>query len=32
MGTDRENIVPGNLCNMKANVKYRQKNIYVFNL
>ena len=25
MGTDRENIVPGNLCIMKANVRYQQK-------
>ena len=25
MGTDRENIVPGKLCIMKSNVKYRQK-------
>ena len=23
--TDRENIVPGNLCIMKANVRYRQE-------
>ena len=28
MGTDRENIVPGNLCIMKANVRYRQKAIF----
>ena len=28
MGTERENIVPGNLCIMKANVKYRQKAIF----
>ena len=28
MGTDRENIVPGNLYIMKANVKYRQKAIF----
>ena len=38
MGTDRENIVPGKLCIMKSNVKYRQKvtfsikNIYLYNL
>ena len=25
MGTDRENIAPGNLCIMKANVRYLQK-------
>ena len=28
MGTNRENIVPGNLCIMKANVRYRQKAIF----
>ena len=28
MGTDRENIVPGNLCVMKANARYLQKAIY----
>ena len=28
MGTDRENIIPGNLCIMKANVRYRQKAIF----
>ena len=32
MGTDRENIAPGNLCIMKANVRYQQKNIYLYNL
>ena len=38
MGTDRENIVPGNLCIIKANVRYRQKpsfllkNVYLYNL
>ena len=25
MGTDRENIVPRNLCIMTANVRYQQK-------
>ena len=24
MGTDRENIVPGNLCILKANFRYRK--------
>ena len=28
MGTHRENIIPGNLCIMKANVRYRQKVIF----
>ena len=28
MRTNRENIVPGNLCIMKANVRYQQKNIF----
>ena len=28
MGTDRENIIPGNLCIMKANVRCRQKAIF----
>ena len=28
MGADRENIVPGNLCMLKANVRYRQKTIF----
>ena len=28
MLTDRENIGPGNLCIMKANVRYRQKAIF----
>ena len=28
MGIGRENIVPGNLCVMKANVRYRQKTIF----
>ena len=28
MGTDRENIVPQNLCIMKANVRYQQKVIF----
>ena len=28
MRTDRENIVPGDLCIMKANVRYRQKTIF----
>ena len=32
MGSDRENIVPENLCIMKANVKYQQKHIYLYNL
>ena len=38
METDIENIVPGNLCIMKANVRYRQKaiffikSIYLYNL
>ena len=38
MGTDRENVVLGNLCALKANVRYRQKpsflskNIYLYNL
>ena len=27
MGTDRENIVPGNLRIMKANVRHQQKSI-----
>ena len=25
MGTNRENIVPRNLCTMRANVRHRQK-------
>ena len=38
MGTNSENIVPGNLFIMKANVRYQQKaifsikNIYLYNL
>ena len=28
MGTDRENIVSGNLCSMKANFRYQQKAIF----
>ena len=28
MGTDEENIVPGNLFIMKANVRYLQKAIF----
>ena len=28
MGTDRENIVPGNLCIIKVNARYRQKAIF----
>ena len=38
MGTDRENVVLGNLCVLKASVRYRQKpsflskNIYLYNL
>ena len=28
MGTDRENIVPGNLCFMNENVRYQQKAIF----
>ena len=28
MRTDRENIAPGNLCIMKANVRYQQKAIF----
>ena len=28
MRTNRENIVPGNLCIMKANVRYQQKAIF----
>ena len=28
MGTDRGNIVPGNLSIMKANIRYRQKAIF----
>ena len=28
MGTDRENIAPGNVCIMKPNVRYRQKAIF----
>ena len=28
MGTGRENIVPGNLQIMKANVRYQQKAIF----
>ena len=28
MGTDRENIVPRNLCIVKANVRYQQKAIF----
>ena len=28
MGTDRENVVPKNLCIMKANVKHQQKAIF----
>ena len=27
MGTDRENIVPTNLCIVKANVRYQEKAI-----
>ena len=28
MRTDRENVVPGKLCIMKANVRYQQKAIF----
>ena len=28
MGTARENIVPGNLCIMRVNVRYQQKKIF----
>ena len=28
MGTDREKLVPGNGCIMKANVRYYQKAIF----
>ena len=28
METDRENIVPENLCMMKENVRYRQKAVF----